>query len=552
MLRWMRSRRNGEAVQASAAIAPPTSTGRHDALQPNSRKPSSRSSSGMTTSAVRPVETIRMFGEEQERQQRGDAACVQRRSRCAVEREGEQREDADQELGALRDIVARPERRVGVPSRGTAATRRRRRRPAAPRRTQGTRKARYQPRSERRNCASSSGMIEELVETAEPGDALGPGHVRPQHAHERQQPEQHRQRAAGVCNSRRTVATSSVGISATSQATIRICEIEVDHGIATATATASQSASRSSAARSKARPIRSAVHGIRHRALPAPQRHDCGGCARIQCSRAAPAKRTRQCANSRGYPRSARCRATAPGGASRRNGTSTRSSAPSTSIFSASIVVMPASARIASSGRHGTETSFGLPSRRAGVDARAAAVVRVDRSSTAPSMSETAIGMYFDFDGRIGREIEAQTVEDAGLRLDREDARALARARRHEQRVEPDIRPDIDEGEVAARGEPPLDRLGKHIALRDVVHLRREQRVLLAAVAERMEPQPHSPQFDVERRHRARIVTMRRNRIARRRPSQFAGRRASPRARHGRACRAHGCRTGSGRRARPM
>ncbi len=61
---------------------------------------------------------------------------------------------------------------------------------------------------------------------------------------------------AGLCNSRRTVATSRVGTSATSQATIRICEIEVDHGIVTTTATASQSASRSSTARSKARPIR--------------------------------------------------------------------------------------------------------------------------------------------------------------------------------------------------------------------------------------------------------------------------------------------------------
>jgi hypothetical protein len=61
---------------------------------------------------------------------------------------------------------------------------------------------------------------------------------------------------AGLCNSRRTIATSRVGTSTPSQATMRICEIEVDHGSVITTATASQSASRSSAARSKARPIR--------------------------------------------------------------------------------------------------------------------------------------------------------------------------------------------------------------------------------------------------------------------------------------------------------
>src|SRR5207237_5260211 len=46
-------------------------------------------------------------------------------------------------------------------------------------------------------------------------------------------------------------ARSMAGINATSHATVRICEIKIDHGIATATPTASQSARRARRARSK-------------------------------------------------------------------------------------------------------------------------------------------------------------------------------------------------------------------------------------------------------------------------------------------------------------
>ena len=67
-------------------------------------------------------------------------------------------------------------------------------------------------------------------------------------------------------------------------------------------------------------------------------------------------------------------------------------------------------------------------------------------------------------------------------------------ARGEIERIEPDIRPDIDEGECAALAP---HRLGQHAPLHGVEHLRREQRVLLAAVAARIEPQPHAPQCRV-------------------------------------------------------
>src|SRR2546423_4162254 len=57
---------------------------------------------------------------------------------------------------------------------------------------------------------------------------------------------------AGVRISRRTSATSRVETSATSHATVKICETEIDHGSATATPTASQSATRRRRTRSNA------------------------------------------------------------------------------------------------------------------------------------------------------------------------------------------------------------------------------------------------------------------------------------------------------------
>src|SRR5690242_7844602 len=88
--------------------------------------------------------------------------------------------------------------------------------------------------------------------------------------------------------------------------------------------------------------------------------------------------------------------------------------------------------------------------------------------------------------------MKAQPLDYPRLRLDRERANVAAGG--EIERVEADIRADIDEGEWAGFA---LHRLGEHAPLHRVEHLRREQRILLAPVAARIKPQPHAPKHDV-------------------------------------------------------
>src|ERR1041384_8321104 len=74
---------------------------------------------------------------------------------------------------------------------------------------------------------------------------------------------------ATLSSSRRTSEISSVRISASNHAAVRICEAEIDHGIEAATPTASQSATRASRVRSK--PANVAVASAMP--LAQPQRH---------------------------------------------------------------------------------------------------------------------------------------------------------------------------------------------------------------------------------------------------------------------------------------
>src|SRR5947209_12018883 len=118
------------------------------------------------------------------------------------------------------------------------------------------------PRSERRNCASSSGMTSSLWKPSSPATRSLHGtfpHSIPTSATSQSSAANP---PGGLCSSRRNDVASNVGISATSHATVRICETEIDHGIATATPTASQSATRPRRGRSTANSVAVVVSAI--------------------------------------------------------------------------------------------------------------------------------------------------------------------------------------------------------------------------------------------------------------------------------------------------
>ena len=130
------------------------------------------------------------------------------------------------------------------------------------------------------------------------------------------------------------------------------------------------------------------------------------------------------------------------------------SSAPSTSIFSASIAAIPASRSTAINGLHGTR--YGLAGHAVPRCLFRCACRRCrcaqHKLDLALAIGDARPGTTSILTDRIGREMKAQPLEDAGLRLDRERC-ARRGARRDEERIEPDIGADIDEGETCARGE---------------------------------------------------------------------------------------------------
>src|SRR5579862_729821 len=121
------------------------------------------------------------------------------------------------------------------------------------------------PRSERRNCASSKGMIRSRLNDPNPARRslqLASAHSRPTaaSAHSRTGKP-----PAAVNSSRRTAAASNVSRTTTSQTATRIPVAVVDRATETATATASQSATRDKAPASnvRARTVLVIVIGLR-------------------------------------------------------------------------------------------------------------------------------------------------------------------------------------------------------------------------------------------------------------------------------------------------
>ena len=193
--------------------------------------------------------------------------------------------------------------------------------------------------------------------------------------------------------------------------------------------------------------------------------------------------------------------AEADAGASRRNGTSSRSSAPSTSILIASIAVMPASGRTVgqrpAAERARAAVGAGRRHRRL-IGMRAAAVVVVDQHFDPPSRSASANGTERGF-GRSGL---AARLNSSRSRMPGCGSIATMRARAPAQAAtNSEKRPTLAPISTKAKVPPPLlaiDRRAECAALDQVEQLRREQRVVLAAIAARIKPHAHAPQRGVE------------------------------------------------------
>ena len=133
------------------------------------------------------------------------------------------------------------------------------------------------------------------------------------------------------------------------------------------------------------------------------------------------------------------------------------------------------------------------------VDVGATAVAIVDEELDLALAVANHDRHHPDLEARIGPQVELEPLDDAGLRLRRQDSRLRPAATSDKERIEADIGADVDEGEGLALRQPPVDRRGERAALDHVEHLRREQRILFATVAARIKPHTRIPERGVNR-----------------------------------------------------
>ena len=129
---------------------------------------------------------------------------------------------------------------------------------------------------------------------------------------------------------------------------------------------------------------------------------------------------------------------------------------------------------------------------------RATAVARVDDQIDFALAIGDGDRQHGELEARVGLKVEAKPLDDAGLRLDCQNSCPRPAARGHKQRVEANVRTDVDKGEAAGLRQPPVERIGEFATLDHVEHLRREQRILFAAVAAGIETHARVPDRGVD------------------------------------------------------